>query len=411
MSLLLDALKRAEQEKLARQADRAAQAGVEAPADRSMPVAKAGRLELDPIEPARGAAPAATAPAPASAGERANAQAIFAAKEAARDTAASRVPLYAAGGLVVLLVIAGGVYVWLQVNAVSPRPYAQRPSQPASLKPVTQPAPPADGPALMPPAAPVPPPASGFVPTNPAAPPVAMFRPEALSPDSRRTAPAPAVAEKLVLDLLRETPAQASAPPLKLAKSMVAPKVQPEASAGYEALRQGDLVQARRSYQAALAADPNGIDGLLGLATVEARAGDRAAASRLYRKTLSLDARNATALAGLAAVADLSRPESIEPALKADIARYPQSAALQMTLGNLYASQSRWHEAQTAFFEAHRLEPQSADALYNLAVALDNLNQPRLAGDYYRRALAQARGQAVQFDARGAERRLADLQR
>jgi uncharacterized protein HemY len=116
-------------------------------------------------------------------------------------------------------------------------------------------------------------------------------------------------------------------------------------------------------------------------------------------------------LGGLAAVADLTRPDTLEPALKADIARYPQSAALQMTLGNLYASQSRWPEAQAAFFEAHQLEPQNADALYNLAVALDNLNQARLAGDYYRRALAMAKGQAVQFDARGAERRLAELQR
>jgi hypothetical protein len=242
VSLLLDALKRAEQEKLARQAERAAQAGAEASADRSVPVAKAGRLELETIEPARGPAPAAAA----AAGERANAQAIFAAKEtAARQSDKSRFPLYAAAALLVLLVVAGGAYVWLQVNAVSPRPYAQRPSQPASLKPAT-PNPPSAVPALMPPEAPVPPPASGVVPTNPAAPPVARVRPESLSPNSRRPAPPPAAAEKLVLDLLRETPAQASAPPLRLAKSMVPPRMHPEVGVGYEALRRGDLGQARR---------------------------------------------------------------------------------------------------------------------------------------------------------------------
>lgn len=82
-----------------------------------------------------------------------------------------------------------------------------------------------------------------------------------------------------------------------------------------------------------------------------------------------------------------------------------------MTLGNLYASRARWPEAQAAFFEAHRLEPANPDVLYNLAVALDNLGQSRLAADYYRRSLAQARGSAVQFDARAAERRLADLKR
>lgn len=415
MSLLLDALKRAEQEKLARQAARNAESGAEEVPERSQPVARTRNFELESMEPARGAEPAAAPATPAAApGDRASAQAVFAAKTDApsREAAGtSKAPLVAAGVAVVLAIAAGGAYVWFQINSFGPRPYAARAQQqqlaprPVPQDPVPQ------MPAAMPPAAPVPPPASGVVPTNPAAPPVALFRPESVPAASRRAATPPADAEKLVLDLLRESPAPAAAPPLKLARSMVAPKVSPELGAGYEALRQGDLANARRYYQAALAGDPNGIDALLGLATVEGRAGDRAGAQRLYRKVLTLDAKNATALAGLAAVADLSRPESIEPTLRADIARYPNSAALHMTLGNLYASQSRWADAQSAFFEAHRLDPQNADVLYNLAVALDNLNQAKLAGDFYRRALAQAKGQAVQFDARAAERRLGELPR
>jgi len=44
----------------------------------------------------------------------------------------------------------------------------------------------------------------------------------------------------------------------------------------------------------------------------------------------------------------MSRPEGLEEQLRADITRYPQSPALHFTLGNLYASQSRWNEAQAA---------------------------------------------------------------
>ncbi len=118
-----------------------------------------------------------------------------------------------------------------------------------------------------------------------------------------------------------------------------------------------------------------------------------------------------TALAGLASLADYSRPEGLESQLRSDVARYPQSAALRFTLGNLYASQSRWQDAQAEYFEAYRNEPASADISYNLAVALDHLGQSRLAADFYHRALEAARGQATQFDPAPVARRLAELGR
>jgi len=108
-------------------------------------------------------------------------------------------------------------------------------------------------------------------------------------------------------------------------------------------------------------------------------------------------------------MADLSQPESLEEQLRNDISRYPQSAALHFALGNLYASRNRWEEAQSLFFEALRLEPSSADTLYNLAVAMDHMNQPRLASEYYGRALEAARMQTAQFDPARVQRRIAEL--
>src|SRR5258708_5932584 len=133
------------------------------------------------------------------------------------------------------------------------------------------------------------------------------------------------------------------------------------------------------------------------------------AAASHYHKALALDPRNAPALAALAALTDFPRPEAIESQLRGDVARYPQSAALRFTLGNLYAPQGRWSEAQLEYFEAHRLDPASADIVLNLAVSLDHLGQRRVASEYYRRALAAARTQATQFDPVPVERRIAEL--
>ena len=79
-------------------------------------------------------------------------------------------------------------------------------------------------------------------------------------------------------------------------------------------------------------------------------------------------------------------------------------------LGNVYASQSLWTQAQAAYFEAHRLDPGNADIAHNLAVSLDRIGQPRIAATMYRRALDASRTQATQFDPAAVQRRLAELE-
>ena len=103
-------------------------------------------------------------------------------------------------------------------------------------------------------------------------------------------------------------------------------------------------------------------------------------------------------------------PGQLEAELKALIYKDPNAASLQFSLGNLYASQRRWTEAQQAFFEAYRLDADNADYLYNLAVSLDQLNQSRLALDYYQKSLVQAPKAGAQFDRSVVQRRIAELQ-
>jgi Tfp pilus assembly protein PilF len=195
-----------------------------------------------------------------------------------------------------------------------------------------------------------------------------------------------------------------------MSRSIDPPRVNADVALGYDALRRGDFPEARRRYEAAQAAEPLSVDAQLGLGTIAARSGDRAAADRHFRHALEIDPKNPAALAGLAAMADnKAAPEQLEAQLRNDLQRYPYSSALQMALGNLYASQNRWTEAQPQFFEAFRLDPENADAAYNLAVSLDHLGQARLALDYYQRSLAAAQKQGVQFDRNLVKRRIEEL--
>jgi Tfp pilus assembly protein PilF len=396
VSLLLDALKRAEQEKLARSPASAAPPAAVPSGPRAVATAS---LELQPVAPAAVPPPVATLAPKAGVSAQA-AQNVFQAK------AANPVPerggrgmLWATIGAIAIVVIAAGAYVWHSVSALTPKVVAVQRPAPISTRVPGAGAPPALSP----------PPAAQPVPATPLAAPEPPARVATLTAAAPAAPPAPP--RQAVLDeLAREAATQTPEAPYRLDRSEQAPRRVPaDVSSGYEALRQGDLPAARRSYEAALASDPASVDARLGLATVEARSGNRAAAALHYRRSLELDPRDPTALAGLASLADFSRPEMLEAQLRSDLARHPGSGALRFTLGNLYATQGRWTEAQAEYFEAHRLDPGNADVAFNLAVSLDHLGQRSVAAGFYRRALEAARTQRAQFDPGAVARRLAEL--
>ncbi len=184
--------------------------------------------------------------------------------------------------------------------------------------------------------------------------------------------------------------------------------ISPALAAGYAALSNGDFSMAKQYYAEAIAADTNNIDANLGFATAAARTGEVAMAERYYRRVLEIDPRNVTAATSLLTLAinsdALPATINLEGELRRLIALDPSVAASHFALGNYYAAQRRWSEAQPLFFEAARLAPQNPDYAYNLAVSLDQLGQAKTAADFYRRALG-AKGQS-QFDRAAVERRL-----
>ena len=200
--------------------------------------------------------------------------------------------------------------------------------------------------------------------------------------------------------------------PARLSVNRAAAQVHPKLEAGWVAYNQGNLQAARANYQDVLREEPMNRDGLLGMAAIEVRAGRLGQAEILYQRLLETDPRDAYAQAGLFALrAQMSDPVQTESRAKSILAGDPQAYVLHFTLGNQYAQQGRWPEAQQAFFKAFSADPENPDFAYNLAVSLDHLRQPGLALEYYRRAIALAQQRSSNFDQTLARNRVQELAR
>jgi len=414
-----------------------------------------GELSLEPITPAAGANPAPAAPpipatpagARATAGggrgaparDRDQAQAATVMQAGKRSPASGALsflvnrPVYAIGGLAALFLAGFGVYVYLQIahpamlrNLLAGAP----PAQPAPVAPppaATQPPPgavaqgqvtgsAATGPAAAPGAAPLAPPVLTTANNPPPAAEPAGAKPAASAAaaaavaagGAAAAAPRPARAAEPPPE---PAPAQADRGGIRVQRGGSGPTLNPALVEAYQALEAGRLDAAQRGYQQLLRAEPRNVDALLGLAAIAAQQGDNENATKHYARILEIEPRNSYAQAGLLSVTGAADPLAAESRLKQLIAREP-SAYLYFTLGNLYADQKQWAAAQSAYFQAHTLEPANPDYAYNLAVGLEHLNQPRPALGFYRQAvkLAQARGSA-NFSVPGAQSRIGALEK
>jgi tetratricopeptide (TPR) repeat protein len=185
----------------------------------------------------------------------------------------------------------------------------------------------------------------------------------------------------------------------------------PQVERAYEAFQLGDLPKARAQYQAVLQRDSANRDALLGLAAIDLRTRNYELAESRYLRLLETDPRDAYAMAGLIALRGQTDPVQSESRLKSLIAVQPDVAHLHFALGNQYAVQSRWSEAQAAYFRAFTLDPDNPDFAFNLAVSLDQLRQGKLALEYYRRALSLTGARPQGFDKNQVSVRITELSR
>lgn len=196
--------------------------------------------------------------------------------------------------------------------------------------------------------------------------------------------------------------------PIRLSRSR--PQPDPTLERAYEALRAERLDDAQHDYEQVLRDDSKNTDALLGLATLAARRGQAESATARYLQALESDPKDAYAQAGLINLKGHHAPELSESRLKTLLASQPDSAALNFALGNVHSRQTRWGDAQQAYFRAYAAEPDNADHLFNLAVSLDHLQQKRLATHYYRLALDASGTGSSAFDRNRVNGRLRELQ-
>lgn len=182
---------------------------------------------------------------------------------------------------------------------------------------------------------------------------------------------------------------------ITVSASAVQPRLNPTLSQAYTQLQAGNVDQARASYNTLLQAEPLNTDAMLGLAYIATQENRTDEATQLYLRILQLNPRHATAQGALIGLMGRADPGASESRLKQLIAREP-SPFLHFILGNVYADQSQWPQAQQAYFQAHHLEPENPDYAYNLAVGLDHMRQAKPALSFYRRAeqLASAQGRS-----------------
>ena len=342
--------------------------------------------------PLPAAAPAATPardPAQAQASRVTQAQAVSRPASGVAFTYMHAHPIVVFGALAGVAAIGFGIYVYLQIS--HPGLFVSKPAPKGPVQPLVQA-----------PAAPVPATVrqpAGLIPSAPLLKEAAGATPAAAG--AVRAKPQPAVRAATSDERPRNT--------ISVSRVSPEPVLNPLHAQAYAALHAGRAEEAQRLYGELLGAEPKNIDALLGLAAIAAQQGNSEEAVRRYVQILELEPRHALAQSGMIALLGRADPLAAESKLRQLIAREP-SAHLYFTLGNLYADQSQWSAAQQAYFQAHHLEPANPDYAYNLAVALEHVNQSKLALGFYRRAvqLAATRGR-VNFNLPQAQQRVAKL--
>ncbi len=343
-------------------------------------------LEEHPAEKQRASSADSSTSSPRAAGEN-----LFAAKKK-KEAPRRRWKLGLIPTTLLICSIAGGIYgyyVWMELN-----PPAQRVVQ----RPATPPPP------ATPISTPAPPPLVASIAPQPA--------PE-MTPPKEEPTPEKIAGKGFYTEKPRSkttSKPRAPKPPagMTIERTLETDTITPALLDAYQAYQRGDYVTASQGYREVLNKDARNRDALLGLGAIAQQQGQDETAQNYYRQVLLLDPRDPVALGAMSAYSTRSGVDT-ESQLMQMLSGQPRSGALHYALGNVYAEQSRWADAQQAYFNARILEPSNAQFTYNLAVSLDHLGQSKLAAQYYQQALQLDAANNAGFDHAQAQQRLNEL--
>ena len=176
---------------------------------------------------------------------------------------------------------------------------------------------------------------------------------------------------------------------------------------------EGKYIEAESVYLGILAKTPASRDALRGVAQLAIATGRYQAAVATYLDLLRYYPDDAVAVAELSNLRSSRGKDfyEVEKLLKKSLGKQPEAdGRIHFSLGNLYADNDRWRDAQKSYFNAFAEEPSNPDYAYNLAVVLDYLGKPDLAIRYYQEALNLSGGVKIGFRRSEARERISQLE-
>ncbi len=204
--------------------------------------------------------------------------------------------------------------------------------------------------------------------------------------------------------------AQNKARLLLIEKTNQSDKVGKKLEAAWGAYDNGSYAEAKNLYNDVVLNEKNNRDALLGLGAIAVIEKNVAAAKKHYRALLRLDPNDPLAVAALSSLrSNESSPEISEKYLVSMLEKTPEAAQLNFELGNVYAQQDNWSAAQQSYFKAWQQESENPDYIFNLAVSLDQLGQQQQAMNFYQDSLLKAKNKQVSFSRETVEQRVTEL--
>jgi Flp pilus assembly protein TadD len=226
---------------------------------------------------------------------------------------------------------------------------------------------------------------------------------------SKNTAPAPPPAKHTGIQDLPNA-IELSPALIRISRSKAPDHQGVQLKRAYAAYQAGNYDSADARYREVLDKRPDNRDALLGLGAVAMKRGDNAKALQIYTHLLKINPQDRLVRSILINLSKNTDPARSESTIKVMLQDNPDQPFLYFTLGNLYASQSRWPEAQQAFFDAYRQDSSNPDYAFNLAVSLDQLGHPKTALDYYKKARRLAGNGEASFDVSSLSARISTLE-
>lgn len=201
-----------------------------------------------------------------------------------------------------------------------------------------------------------------------------------------------------------------ASPAISFKKTSKADPVAENLEQAWQAYEVAQYSRAKKLYKAVLAIEKNNRDALLGLGAIAVIEKDRHAAKAAYVALLQHDPRDPIAIAALASLRNNTVATEVdERHLLNMLQKNPDDAHLIFALGNVYAQQGKWKAAQQSYFEAWQRDAENADYIFNLAVSMDQLGKPEQAIVFYQNSLNKSANKQVAFSREAVQKRINEL--